>query len=147
MHSNYAKLALVLVVNAVMMFLLTYTLIDRLDHFYVNINRAYMALIMVAPMAVMMLIVMRAMYPNGAVNAVLIASFAALFAICFTLARSQTPVGNVQFLRSMIPHHSSAILMCEHATITDDKITDLCGRIVKAQEEEIAEMKSILAGY
>jgi len=147
MHSNYAKLALVLAVNAVMMFLLTYTLIDRLDHFYVNINRAYMALIMVAPMAVMMLIVMRAMYPNGAVNAVLIASFGALFAICFTLARTQTPVGNVQFLRSMIPHHSSAILMCEHATITDDKITDLCGRIVKAQEEEIAEMKSILAGY
>jgi uncharacterized protein (DUF305 family) len=87
------------------------------------------------------------MYPNGTINAVLIAYFAALFAICFTLARTQTPVGNVQFLHSMIPHHSSAILMCELATITDDKIADLCGRIVKAQEEEIAEMKSILASY
>ena len=147
MPSNYVKLAAILAVNAVVMFLLTYTLIDRLDHFYANINRLYMALIMVAPMAIVMLIAMRAMYPNGTLNAVLIAGLVALFAICFTLARTQTPVGDVQFLRSMIPHHSSAILMCERANITDTEIADLCGRIVKSQEEEIAQMRDILARY
>jgi uncharacterized protein (DUF305 family) len=142
--SNYLTLAIVLAINAVVMFFLTYALIDELDHFYANINRAYMALIMLAPMAVVMLIAMRAMYPNGTLNAVLIACFVALFAICFTLARTQTPVGNVQFLRSMIPHHSSAILMCERADISNTKIADLCGRIVKDQKEEIAEMKAML---
>jgi uncharacterized protein (DUF305 family) len=61
--------------------------------------------------------------------------------------RTQTPVGNVQFLRSMIPHHSSAIVMCERSSITDPKIVALCGQIVKAQKEEIAQMQKILSRY
>lgn len=144
-HSPYSKLAITISINAVVMFLLTYAMIDTLDHFYPNINRAYMALIMVAPMVVLMLIAMHAMYPNKTLNYFLIAAFAGIFILVFALMRTQTPVGNVQFLRSMIPHHSSAIVMCERSSITDPEIAALCTQIVKAQKEEIAQMQNILA--
>lgn len=144
MASHYKKFALTLSINAVLMFFITYAMIDTVDHFYPNINRAYMSLMMVAPMAMVMLFVMRGMYQNAKLNAMLYAAFAGLFIVSFTLARTQTPVGNEQFLRSMIPHHSSAILMCQQSAITDREIIGLCGEIVKAQKEEIAQMKAIL---
>lgn len=147
MDSPYKKFAVVLSINAVVMFLLTYSLIDTTDHFYANINRAYMALIMVAPMAMLMLFVMRSMYPNKSLNAGLYVLFGAIFIGSFSLARAQVPVGNEQFLLSMIPHHSSAIVMCEHAAIDDPQIEGLCVEIVKAQKREIAEMKAILDRY
>jgi uncharacterized protein (DUF305 family) len=144
MASHYKKFALTLSINAVLMFFITYAMIDTIDHFYPNINRAYMSLMMVAPMAMVMLFVMRGMYQNAKLNAVLYAVFAGLFMVSFALARTQTPVGNEQFLRSMIPHHSSAILMCQQSAITDREIIELCGEIVKAQKDEIAQMKAIL---
>lgn len=147
MASHYRKLALTLSINAVLMFFITYAMIDTIDHFYVNINRVYMSLMMVAPMAMLMLFVMRGMYQNARLNAILHALFAGVFIASFLLARTQTPVGNEQFLRSMIPHHSSAIVMCEQSSITDQQIVELCGHIVKAQKDEIAQMKNILERY
>ena len=144
MASHYKKFALTLSINAVLMFFITYAMIDTVDHFYPNINRAYMSLMMVAPMAMVMLFVMRGMYQNAKINAMLYALFAGVFIVSFALARTQTPVGNEQFLRSMIPHHSSAILMCQQSAISDREIIELCGEIVKAQKEEIAQMKAIL---
>lgn len=144
MKSPYAKLALAQSINAVLMFFITYALIASFDHFYVNINRIYMSLMMVAPMAIVMVAVMWSMYTNVRLNALLIAGFALLFVVTFFLARNQQPVGNEQFLRSMIPHHSSAILMCEEASITDPEIEQLCDEIIEAQKREIAEMKAIL---
>ncbi|MCO5185529.1 MAG: DUF305 domain-containing protein [Anaerolineae bacterium] len=143
--SSYKKLALTIAINAILMFLITYALIDTIDHFYININRFYMTLMMVAPMAILMLIVMRSMFKDKWLNAFLLAIFAIAFFVSLALARSQTPIGNEQFLRSMIPHHSSAILMCEHGSFTDAEIVDLCDQIVAAQKEEIAQMKGILA--
>ena len=144
MTSSYGKLGIALSINAVVMFFLTYALIAELGHLYVNINRMYMALMMVAPMAVVMLLVMRSMYENKKLNSILHAAFAGLFIASFSLARTQTPVGNEQFLRSMIPHHSSAILMCEQSSITDPEIVVLCEQIVESQKEEIAQMKALL---
>lgn len=144
MESSYKKLAIALAINTVIMFLLTYVLIASIDHFYANINRVYMALIMAAPMGIVMLIVMRSMYKDKRLNTILFASFAAAIVILFLLMRTQTPVGNVSFLRSMIPHHSSAIVMCEQAAITDPEIQDLCVQIVQTQKEEIAQMRTIL---
>lgn len=147
MSSHYGKLALVLSINAVVMFFLTYALIDTLDHFHVNINRIYMALLMVMPMLILMLLVMGGMYQNRGLNAGLLILAAAVFVVVFWLARTQNPVGNEQFLKSMIPHHSSAILMCERSKIDDPEIVKLCEEIVKAQKEEIAQMKTILTRY
>ena len=140
----YKKLALAISINAVIMFLLTYVMIDSLNHLYLNINKVYMTLMMVAPMVIVMLVVMRSMYENKKLNNILIALFSGLFILSFLLARTQTPVGDGQFLRSMIPHHSSAILMCEQAAITDPEIISLCEEIVEAQVEEIAQMEALL---
>ncbi len=147
MESGYKKLAIILPVNAVLMFLLTYTLIDTWDHFYPNINRAYMAIVMVAPMTLVMMLMMRSMYPNTRLNLALYALLVLVFLGVFSLARTQTGVGNEAFLRSMIPHHSSAILMCERASLSDPDIIRLCDQIIQSQKEEIARMEDLLERY
>lgn len=59
--------------------------------------------------------------------------------------RTQGLVGDRQFLRSMIPHHSGAILMCEQASIWDPELKLLCGNIITSQKQEIDQMKAMLA--
>jgi uncharacterized protein (DUF305 family) len=144
MDGMYKKLALAIVINTIIMFLLTFVMIDRMEHFVVNINRFYMALIMAAPMVTIMLLVMHSMFKDRRKNVILHIGAISVFILLFLLIRTQTPVGNVQFLRSMIPHHSGAVLMCERSEITDQEIADLCVEIVRTQEEEIAQMEAIL---
>ena len=129
----YRKLALALLINAVIMYLVMYVMIDKLESFYLNINNVYMMVMMVAPMLIVMLLVMRSMYPNPRLNTGLIVTAALLFVGSFFLIRQQWPVGDVQFLRSMIPHHSGAILMCGQDQITDPDIKTLCGQIIESQ--------------
>lgn len=140
----YRNLALSLALNAVVMFVVMYVMIDDLGHFYVNLNNVYMTALMVAPMLIVMLLIMRAMYPNRRLNMGLIAGAVVLFAGFFVLVREQYPVGDVQFLRSMIPHHSGAILMCSQAQITDPEIQTLCAQIIDSQQSEIDQMQAIL---
>jgi hypothetical protein len=147
MADSYKKLAVAVSINTVIMFFLTFVLIANGSHFRVNINRIYMALIMAAPMVIVMLLVMRSMFMNKRLNAALLVTFSVLTLVLFFLMRTQTPVGNEQFLRSMIPHHSSAILMCEQSNITDPEIATLCDEIVQTQKEEIAQMDAILERY
>lgn len=127
--SNYKKLATTLAINAVIMFGLTYSPIASFDHFVPNINRAYVAVIMVSAMALLMLFVTGSMYKNRRLNVALYVGF------------------GLQFLRSMVPHHSSAILMCEESDIEDPEIVSLCEDIVAAQEREITQMQQILDRY
>ena len=84
------------------------------------------------------------MFPNKALNAVLVVGFVVLFFGGLWLGRAEVGVGNDQFLRAMIPHHSRAILVCENANITDPAIDELCQGIIKTQEEEIATMEAML---
>ena len=81
---------------------------------------------------------------NRKLNAALYLAFAAIFALSLLGIRQQSLVGDHQFLRSMIPHHSGAILMCEEAKLADPEIRQLCGEIIQAQKEEIAQMKRIM---
>ena len=110
-----------------------------------NINFFYMALMMWAPMGSLMLLTMGSMYANKKLNTVLHIAFALVFVLSFVGIREQGLVGNSQFLRSMIPHHSGAILMCEKASLNDPQIKRLCGGIIEGQKAEIAEMKALLA--
>lgn len=140
----YKKLAIVISINAVVMFLIMFVNLWSASHFHVNVNRVYMALLMVAPMLLMMILVMRSMYEDKAANlAIQIGCIVAIVALVAAI-RMQAGVGDRQFLRSMIPHHSSAITMCEEASIKDPQILTLCDEIVQAQREEIAEMERIL---
>jgi hypothetical protein len=143
-QGSYVALALELGVDFVIMYLVMYTMIATLDHFYLNLNNLYMTLMMVAPMAIVMLVAMRSMFPSRGMNIAVVAIAALVFAGSFAGMRGQVAVGDRQFLLSMIPHHSGAILMCDEATLTDREIVDLCAGIVRAQKQEIARMQSIL---
>lgn len=107
----YRMLALNLALSAVIMYFVMFAMIDGLADFFHNLNMLYMAFMMVAPMGVLMLLMMGSMYSNKKLNLALHAGFIALFLLASAGIRTQTPIGDVQFLRSMIPHHSGAILM------------------------------------
>jgi len=147
MKGSYKELLVELAIDFGIMYLVMYTMIATLDHLYININNVYMTLMMVAPMAVVMLVAMRSMFPSRRLNIVLVAGAAVVFIASFAAMRTQAAVGNEQFLRSMIPHHSGAILMCKESAITDPEIMALCQQIVKSQQEEIDQMKAILERY
>ena len=140
----YWSLAVQTVISGVIMYLVMFVMIDGLDSFYNNLNMLYMTLMMVAPMAVLMLVFMRSMYPSRKTNLVIGAVAAVIFVGSFIGMRTQAFVGDDEFLRSMIPHHSGAVLMCEQASLTDPEIIALCDGIVRGQQEEIAQMQALL---
>jgi uncharacterized protein (DUF305 family) len=142
---HYRILAVELVVDFAIMYLVMYTMIATLDHFHFNLNNVYMTLMMVAPMAAVMLLAMRSMFPSRRMNVMILLGAAAVFAASFAGMRTQAAIGDAEFLRSMIPHHSGAILMCEQARLSDPEIIALCRDIVLGQSKEIAQMKAILA--
>lgn len=84
------------------------------------------------------------MYPNKRLNLVLIVAGVLALAAFWMFTRRQTAIDDRQFVKSMIPHHSGAILMCEQSDLSDPELQKLCGEIVKAQQEEIDQMKEIL---
>jgi hypothetical protein len=143
--SGYGRLFLALLLSLAVMFPLSMAFVARWSHFYLNLSNFYMAVAMVAPMGLIMLFVMRGMFPSGRLNAVLGAGFIALFALGLWLGRTEAFVGDEQFLRAMIPHHSRAILVCNEASITDPEIAQLCDQIVATQREEIGIMERMLA--
>ena len=147
MKSPYLSLAANLAISTVVMYLVMFSMIDGRDDFYNNVNMLYMALTMVAPMAVLMLLMMGSMYPSRSINIFLYILFAGIFVVAFAFTRAQALVGDRQFLRSMIPHHSGAILMCREASLSDPEIVALCEQIIRSQREEIAQMKSILSRH
>lgn len=140
----YLTLGVLLGVHVLIMFALTYSGVNALDDVFVNLNRFYMAVLMVAPMTILMVLAMWHMFENRRANIAIIAVAAVVFIGSFAAIRSQALVGNEQFLRSMIPHHSIAIKTCNNADITDAETRELCDEIVQAQREEIAQMRDIL---
>jgi CDP-diglyceride synthetase len=143
-RNPYRMLALNLTVSLIIMYVAMFAMIYSAAEFIQNINFLYMALIMWAPMAVVMLVTMKSMYRDARLNALLYAAFAITFVLSFAGIRAQALVGDQQFLRSMIPHHSGAVLMCSNAEIADPEIKQLCGNIIRSQTREIAQMKAIM---
>ncbi|MBU8860254.1 MULTISPECIES: DUF305 domain-containing protein [unclassified Micromonospora] len=144
MRSNYIRFGLVLLISLAVMFVLTLSQIRRWSDFFLNLSNFYTSVIMVAVMGVIMMGVMHQMFTDRRLNIVLYAVLGALFVGGFAAVRTEPFVGNENFLRSMIPHHSRAVLVCQESDITDPEIIDLCDQIVKSQEEEITQMKRIL---
>lgn len=143
-RSHYLMLGLNLIASLVIMYFVMFTMIWGFDDFFNNLNTFYMALMMVSPMAILMLLTMRMMYPHQRLNLVLYAAFALVFILSFIGMRHQSLIGDKQFLRSMIPHHSGAVLMCNKAQIGDPEIRQLCSQIIASQSAEIAQMKAIM---
>ncbi|MGE3476066.1 MAG: DUF305 domain-containing protein [Rhodospirillaceae bacterium] len=146
-QDHYKHLIVTTLINAVIMYLVMYTMINGLPDFYNNINQLYMVFMMAAPMVTIMLIDMKSMFKDKRLNLILHASAAALVILGFAGMRTQAAVGDSQFLRAMIPHHSGAILMCREASLTDPEIEKLCEGIIKSQQAEIDQMKAMLTRY
>lgn len=142
---HYSMLAVNLILSAIIMYLVMFTMIDTVDDFFNNLNALYMTAMMVSPMAILMLLTMRMMYPDRRLNFFLYGLFAVIFVLGWVGMRDQTLIGDRQFLQSMIPHHSGAVLMCERSAIQDPEIKQLCDGIVASQKAEIAQMKTMLA--
>lgn len=117
---------------------------DMLEHYHTSTTRIYMAILMVAPMAVTMLLMMGKMYPNKRLNTSIIVGSIVVFALVLAALRTQTPISDVQYMKAMISHHSSAILTSKNVDIKDPEVKKLSEQIIKSQEEEIAQMKAIL---
>jgi uncharacterized protein (DUF305 family) len=145
MHkTHYKNLLIMAVLSFISMFILMYAMVDVFSNVFVNINQFYMAGLMTAPMILIEMAVMGAMYMDKKLNTIIIAASSALLIAFFVLIRQQSAVSDKQFLKSMIPHHASAILMCEKASLQDSEIKDLCESIISGQQAEIDQMKAKL---
>lgn len=141
----YGRFAAMIATSTVVMFGLMYLNTYQLDHVTFSETRTWMALLMGAAMAIIMLSFMLHMMENRRVNLGIYLGSAAVFAASLWLVRSQITVDQVSYMKAMIPHHSIAILTSERAEITDPRVRELADEIIEAQRREIAEMKALIA--
>lgn len=142
--SHYTKFVLMLLGSFIAMYITMYFNTYEIDHVYFSVTRFYMACLGISAMAVIMLLFMLNMYKNKKKNVVIILGSLILFVSALTLVRTQTPIGDVLYMKAMIPHHSLAILTSKRADIKYPEVRKLADEIIKAQEEEIAEMKALI---
>ena len=146
-HSGHSRPYLMFWINMalglVVMYVVMFTMIDGPADFRNNLNMAYMAVTMWAPMGVFMLATMGSMYRRRMLNLLMYGAFVFLTIGSFWATRAQALIDDKQFIASMIPHHSGAILMCREATLADEELVALCADIVEAQRSEIDQMERI----
>jgi len=140
--NHYTRFALMLLAAFIAMYITMYFNSYASDHVYFSMTRFYMTCMGISTMAIIMLLFMLDMYKNWKVNTAILLGSVLLFFSAFALVRSQTPIGDVLYMKGMIPHHSIAILTSKRADIKDPEVRKLADEIIAAQEREIAEMKS-----
>ncbi len=141
---HYFKFGLMIVTSTAAMFGLMYLNTYELDHVFFSETRAYMAILMGAVMAFIMLAFMSKMYANKKLNNAIYLGSIIIFGMTLWLVRSQATIEDVSWMKAMIPHHSIAILTSERANITDPRVRELANGIIEAQKREIAEMKALI---
>lgn len=144
-QGHYGRLLLMTALSFVAMFILMYAMVDRFANVYANFNQVYMAGLMAAPMVLIEMALMRSMYPNAKLNGVIILATLLVMILCWVFIRQQTAISDNQFVRSMIPHHAGAVLMCEENQLKDPDLVQLCQEIISSQQAEILLMKSKLS--
>jgi uncharacterized protein (DUF305 family) len=143
-QGHYGRLVAMVALSFIAMYILMYAMVDAFGNVYNSVNQAYMAGLMAAPMLLIELALMRFMYPSKRWNAGLAAAAVAIAVLCWIGIRQQAGVTDQQFLRSMIPHHAGAVLMCTRNRLQDPELQQLCREIVSSQVSEIAQMKARL---
>ena len=133
-----------MILSLIIMYFVMFLNMDKLNHYHTSATRIYMALLMVTPMAIVMMGMMGKMYPNKKLNTAIISVAAVVFIVVLIGLRTQTPIADVQYMKAMIPHHSSAIMVSKHANIRDPEVRNLADSIIASQEREIAQMEAIL---
>lgn len=141
---KYVNLFLMAAFSFISMYILMYMMVDSYANVYSNLNQFYMAGIMTIPMLIIELFLMRSMYTNKKLNILITVGSIGLFITFIFFIRKQTGVADREFLKSMIPHHGAAILMCKQNSLQDPEIQKLCKNIMSTQQSEIDFMKAKL---
>ncbi len=142
---GYSRFFAMIATSTIVMYGLMYLNTYEMSHIWFSQTRAWMALFMGAVMAVIMLLFMWGMYRNLRLNLLILGSAVAVFAGSLWLVRSQETVGDVSWMKAMIPHHSIAILTSRRAEISDPRVRTLANDIIEAQLKEIDEMEALIA--
>lgn len=141
---SYWRFAAMIATSTVVMFGLMYLNTYAFEHVRWSETRFWMAFVMGATMAVIMLSFMLSMYQNKAINAAIFGGSFVVFALSLWLVRSQATVNDTEYMKAMIPHHSIAIMTSERDQITDPRVRKLADEIIDAQRREISEMKYLI---
>ena len=140
----YRNFLLMILAASVLMFCLMYLNTYQFSHVWFSQTRLFMTFIMAGSMALVMLFFMRHMYKSKVANLVIVMGSVGLMALGLWLVRSQSTVGDIAWMKAMIPHHSIAILTSERAHISDPRVRTLADEIIEAQRREIGEMESLI---
>lgn len=141
---SYKKFTVMMFISFIIMYVVMFLNMDSIEHYHTSTTRIYMAILMVAPMAIVMIAMMGKMYPNKKTNAGIVVGAIILFIVTLMALRTQTPISDVQYMKAMIPHHSSAIMTSKNANIKDAEVRKLADSIIASQEREIRQMETIL---
>lgn len=144
MKASYTRFVAMIATSTVIMYGLMYLNTYRLDHVYWSQTRAWMALLMGAVMAIVMLAFMGTMYADRRRNMQIHAGAVIVAVASLALMRSQATVDDVSYMRAMIPHHSIAILTSSRARINDPRVRHLADGIIATQKREIGEMQALI---
>ena len=141
---QYLRFAAMIATSTIIMFGLMYLNTYEVTDVFFSETRVYMAFMMGAAMAIIMLAFMLSMHQNRRVNIGIFAGSAVVFVLALWLVRSQTTIEDVSWMKAMIPHHSIAILTSERANLSDPRVRELAGQIIESQRREIEEMKALI---
>ncbi|MAY87278.1 MAG: DUF305 domain-containing protein [Pseudooceanicola sp.] len=141
---HYMKFFWMMLTSFVAMYFLMFINMDQLNHFSITLTRIYMAICMISVMAIIMLLFMLNMYKDKKMNIIILVGSVILFFGVLNMLRNQIFISDVQWMRGMIPHHSSAIMTSNFSHLEDEEAKKLAKEIIEAQKREIAEMRKII---
>ena len=144
MKMSWGKFGAMIATSVVAMFFLMYQLVYSWDHATFSVNRLVSSLVMGCVMALIMLAFMWKMYSGMAVKAAVLIGALVLGIGLLTINRTQALIGDQEFMKAMIPHHSIAINNARKSDIRDPRVQRLANQIIESQVEEITEMKLLL---
>lgn len=141
---SWGRFAAMIATSTIIMIFLMYQLVYAYDHALFSVNRLIASLVMGCVMAVVMLSFMWAMYRGTGIKIGVLVVAALLALMLLYVNRSQMVIGDVNFMKSMIPHHSIAINNARKADISDPRVRNLADNIIRAQVLEIEAMKQLI---
>lgn len=144
MQMKWSRFAAMIATSTVLMFFLMYQLVYALDHATFSLNRLVASLVMGCVMTAVMLGFMWSMYRGRRARIAVLAVAILAGVVLLGVNRSQALVGDVAFMRAMIPHHSIAVNNARKAGISDPRVRRLADLIIESQVREIEEMKLLI---
>ena len=141
---NYSRLVVSLVLSFFIMYAVMFLNVDARDLIFLSLTRTYMCLLMVSPMTILMLLSMPHMYKKDGINRIIIISAVIIFSASLSFLRNQTFISDRNYMKAMIPHHSSAILTSKNTHLLNPEVRKLADSIIASQEREIRQMEGLL---